>query len=92
MGDVVKRTAFYNTRKSGNDMVYEYLPFYLVEIEGATESQLFQPVNFNDRVVGTMEKAVIKVDEYKHYHPSMRLLMDRDRQLMNFQSCEWPIR
>jgi len=90
MGDIVKRTAFYTTRKRDNDVIYEYFPFYRVEVEGATHSQLFQPANFSDRVIGTMAKAVIVVDEYKHYDPSARLLMDGNRQLMKFQSCEWP--
>lgn len=92
MGDIVKRTAFYNTRDRAGIQVTEYLPFYLVEVKGTTFSKLFQPVNFQPRRVGTLgTDPKIQVDEYKQITLGMRLLMDGDRQLMKFQSCEWPI-
>lgn len=92
MGDIVKRTAFYEKRERAGKEVIQYLPFYLVEVQGATFSQLFQPVNFSDRKIGGMSTGKrIQVDEYKQITPGMRLLMDNDRQLMKFQSCEWPI-
>jgi len=92
MGDIVKRTAFYNSRQRAGKETIEYLPFYLVEIEGASKSQLFQPVNFQPRKVGAWGTGPkIQVDEYLQITPGMRLLMDNDLQLMKFQSCEWPI-
>lgn len=92
MGDIIKRTAFYNERERAGKQIIDYLPFYLVEVEGATQSQLFQPVNFTPRKIGTWGTGhKIQVDEYKQTTSRMRLLMDNDRQLMKFQSCEWPI-
>ena len=92
MGDIIKRTAFYNERERAGKKSVEYLPFYLVEIQGATFSKLFQPINFSDRKIGGMSTGKrIQVDEFKRYDPQMRLLMDSNRQLMKFQSCEWPV-
>jgi hypothetical protein len=92
MGDIVKRTAFYNQGQRAGKEFIEYLPFYLVEVKGAVVSQLYQPVNFQPRKVGTFGTGPkIQVDQYLQITPGMRLLMDNDRQLMKFQSCEWPI-
>ncbi len=87
MGDIIKRTAFYEARQRAGRESIQYLPFYLVEIQGATQSKLFQPVNFQSRKVGTFGTGTkIQVDEYKQITPGMRLLMDDTRQLMKFQS------
>lgn len=92
MGDIVKRTAFYVTRKRAGKEVTEYMPFYLVEVSGATHSRLFQPVNFDSRRIGSMGTGPkIQVDEYLPLVGGMKMLMDGERQLMKFQSCEYPI-
>ena len=93
MGDIIKRTSFYELRKLGGKEIIRYLPFYRVEIAGNQHSQLFQPINFQVRRVGDGVVSIpdkIEVDEYKQITPCMRFFMDDYRQLMNFESCEWP--
>lgn len=92
MSDIVKRTAFYEVRKYAGRDEYEYKPFYRVEVNNNNFSQLFQPANFSPRVLGTATQDRIAVHEYKQVTPHDRFFMDGDRQLMKFESCQWPVR